>query len=97
MTFSGGEPLLQRAALVPIFRRIREAGFHVALDTNGAFLDGDTHALLAETDLVLLDIKQMDTAKHQYLTGHNNAGVLAFAEYLESIHRPFWVRYVLVE
>ncbi len=40
-------------------------------------------ALLAVTDLVMLDIKHMETKAHQSLTGHGNENVLAFARHLD--------------
>ena len=36
ITFSGGEPTLQAAELLPLFRRLKEAGIHICLDSNGA-------------------------------------------------------------
>ena len=38
--------------------------------------------LLAVTDLVMLDIKQVTREKHKVLTGHYNDNILAFAKYL---------------
>lgn len=48
------------------------------------------------TDLVLLDIKHMDTEAHRSLTGHSNKAVFAFLEYLEEKKVPVWVRRVAV-
>lgn len=96
ITFSGGEPLIQRQALTPICKTLQKNGFHTTLDTNGAFLDEDTKKLLNHIDLVLLDIKQINPKKHQTLTAHSNQIPLKFAEYLEKIGKPFQLRYVLV-
>ena len=35
VTFSGGEPTFQAAALVPLVRQLHGAGIHVCLDSNG--------------------------------------------------------------
>ena len=56
VTVSGGEPLLQRHALVPFFKELHYHGIHTCLDSNGRVLDTDAKTLLAETDLLLLDI-----------------------------------------
>ena len=48
------------------------------------------------TDLVLLDLKHMDPEGHKDLTGHDNAGILAFAKYLEEKQVPVWIRHVVV-
>ena len=48
------------------------------------------------TDLVMLDIKHIDPPGHKDLTGHDNAGILAFARYLEEKNVPVWIRHVVV-
>ena len=53
-------------------------------------------ALMAVTDLVMLDIKHIEDVAHQELTGHSNANILAFARYLDEIKKPVWIRHVVV-
>ena len=48
------------------------------------------------TDLVMLDIKHIDPAKHKELTAQPNDGILAFAEYLNRKHVDMWIRHVVV-
>lgn len=96
ITVSGGEPLIQREAVHELFKEAHKEGINTALDTNGSILDDKTKKLLEETDLVLLDIKHIDDAQHKKLTGVSNYVPLQFAEYLESVKKKFWVRYVLV-
>jgi pyruvate formate lyase activating enzyme len=96
LTVSGGEPLLQRQNLKHIFREVKKKGFHTTLDTNGTILDHHSKKLLEFTDLVLLDIKHIDPVWHQKVTKVSNEIVLKFAEYLEEIKKPMWLRYVLV-
>ncbi|MGC3362585.1 pyruvate formate lyase 1-activating protein, partial [Enterococcus faecalis] len=52
--------------------------------------------LMQYTDLILLDIKQIDNQKHKELTGHNNDNILEMAKYLSDINKPVWIRHVLV-
>lgn len=96
ITFSGGEPTLQAEALIPLFRELRANGIHICLDTNGGIWNNKVEELLELTDLVLLDIKEFDTARHRILTGHGNEQTLRTAAWLEKHNRPFWLRYVLV-
>jgi pyruvate formate lyase activating enzyme len=96
VTFSGGEPLLQAGALAAFCKKLKEKNLNVALDTNGSILTAKAKELLSLTDLVLLDIKHIDPAWHQKITGTDNTTPLAFARYLEEIGKPFWLRYVLV-
>ena len=53
-------------------------------------------ALLAVTDLVMLDIKHIDSAAHKVLTVHANDNILAFARYLDAKKKPVWIRHVVV-
>lgn len=52
--------------------------------------------LMEVTDLIMLDIKHMEDAPHQTLTGHSNQRILEFAEYLNQIGKPVWIRHVVV-
>lgn len=96
ITFSGGEPTFQAKALIPLFKRLKEAGIHICLDTNGGLWNNDVEELLGLTDLVLLDIKEFNPEHHQSLTGRSNEQTLKTAAWLETNQKPFWLRYVLV-
>lgn len=96
VTFSGGEPTFQAAALVPLVRQLHETGIHVCLDTNGGVWNPAVEELLTLADLVLLDVKQADPARHRALTGRENTQTLRTAAWLEAHGKPFWLRYVLV-
>ncbi len=52
--------------------------------------------LLTYTDLVLLDIKQMNSQVHKNITGYSNLFSLNFAKYLDKFNIQIWLRYVLV-
>lgn len=96
ITVSGGEPLLQAKELIPLFKALKDEGFNTCIDTNGSVLTPAVKELMEYTDLVLLDIKQMDEQAHQALTAVKNQLTLRFASFLHSINKPVWVRYVLV-
>ena len=96
VTFSGGEPTVQAEELIPLFRRLREEGINICLDSNGGIWNSHVEELMGLTDLVLLDVKQINPSKHEALTGRSNARTLETARWLEDNGRPFWLRYVLV-
>jgi pyruvate formate lyase activating enzyme len=100
VTVSGGEPLLQREFVRVLFKVLRLQGIHTCLDTNGyvppASYDDELDKLVRCTDLVLLDIKQIDERKHQSLTQVSNKHTLRFARYLSDMGRPVWIRHVVV-
>ena len=102
ITVSGGEPLLQMPFVTEFFRLARENGVHTALDTAGQPFREDPEflarfdRLLEQTNLVILDLKEMDEEKHKALTGHTNRNILAMARYLSDKGIPLWIRHVLV-
>ena len=48
------------------------------------------------TDLLLLDIKQINEQEHVKLTGQTNQNILAMARELSDMNKPVWIRHVLV-
>lgn len=96
VTVSGGEPLLQPAFTGELLHRCHALGLHTALDTSGYLGDRAGDRLLADTDLVLLDIKAGTPGLHHRLTGRDIAPTLRFAERLADLRKPVWIRYVLV-
>lgn len=99
ITATGGEPMLQLEFLTELFTKAKERGIHTCLDTSGIMFPGkpeEIDRLLAVTDLVLLDIKHMESEAHRTLTGHDNANILAFARYLDEKKKPVWIRHVVV-
>jgi pyruvate formate lyase activating enzyme len=95
-TLSGGEPLMQDRFAVKLFAAARALGIHTALDSNGYYGERLRDAELQTIDLVLLDVKGWDEARHRRLTGMDIGPTLAFARRLAARKKPVWVRFVLV-
>nr|WP_232485239.1 hypothetical protein [Streptomyces fildesensis] len=73
-----------------------ELGLHTALDTSG-FLGSRAHdALVADTDLVLLDIKSWEPGLYRELTGRELRPALDLARRLETLGKEVRVRFVVV-
>ena len=103
ITVSGGEPLLQMEFLTELFSLAKRKGIHTCIDTCGAVFRPEDpafmeklNALLALTDLILLDIKHIDPQEHEKLCAHSNRPILAFARYLSEVGKPVWIRHVVV-
>ena len=100
ITVSGGEPLLQIDFLTELLKRAKEKGINTCIDTSGEPFQKNNaekfDELIKYTDLVLLDIKQIDDEKHKALTGKSNCNTLEFAKYLSDNGVKMWVRHVLV-
>ena len=98
VTFSGGEPLLQAKALIPLFRNLKEHGFHIALDTSGYGTPSPEilEELLSLTDLVLLDIKHEDQKEWEKITGKKMDRYWMFKELLLASQAKIWIKHVVV-
>ncbi len=96
VTISGGEPLMQPEFVREICRRCQEMGIHTALDTSGCTSLKTVASVLDFVDLVLLDIKSFNPKTYFKVTNVSLSPTLKFARYLHSIHKPTWIRYVLV-
>lgn len=102
LTVSGGEPLLQMEFVTELFRIAKSHGVHTALDTSGnPFSMEETYLerfreLMAVTDLVILDLKEIDEQKHRKLTGWTGENILQMARWLSEHGKDMWIRHVLV-
>ncbi|MBJ6362274.1 pyruvate formate-lyase-activating protein [Paenibacillus sp. GCM10012307] len=97
ITVTGGEPTLQASFVAELFKTVKERfGLHTALDSSGFCEPANAESLIAHTDLVLLDLKQMDSARHQQLTSQPNERILKFASWLAELKKPMWIRHVLI-
>jgi pyruvate formate lyase activating enzyme len=96
ITFSGGEPLFQAKALLPILQLLQKNGFHTCLDTNGYALTDEVKECLEYTNHVLPDLKQINPEKHQKLTGLDNQYPMDFIRYLDAQEKTYRIRYVVV-
>lgn len=102
VTVSGGEPLLQIEFVTEFFKLLKEKGVHTAIDTAGQPFSEDSDflekfdELLKYTDLLLVDIKEINNKKHKDLTGFDNKNILKMASYLSAKKIPIWIRHVLI-
>ena len=102
ITVSGGEPLLQMDFLLEFFTKAKARGVHLTIDTSGHPFTREEpffskfQELMKVTDLVMLDIKQIDEEAHKTLTGWTNSNILDLAQYLSDTGKPMWIRHVLV-
>ena len=102
VTLSGGEPTLQPDFTEEILRGLKEYGISTALDTCGLCSQQTLDRLLPYTDLVLFDIKLLDSTLHQQFTGVSNRQILENLAYVRDyIQRQprrisLWIRTPLI-
>lgn len=95
VTFSGGEPLLQRDFLLEVLPLLQAEGIHTCLDTAGCGVGG-YEQILAHTNLVLFDVKHCDPAGYRALTGREPDESLRFLDAVQRAGVPLWIRHVVV-
>lgn len=95
VTFSGGEPLLQKEFLTEVLALCKSRGIHTCLDTAGAGCGG-YEEILKNTDLVLLDVKHYTPEGYKAITGQSMDAYAEFLETVQSMEIPLWIRHVVV-
>lgn len=96
VTLSGGEPLLQGEFLVEAVKRLKESGYHVALDTSGFGNEKYFDDILKHVDVLLLDIKHYENEGYEKITGRKISGLLRFMGHLNKFKGKIWIRHVMV-
>ncbi len=76
ITFSGGEATAQPALLNELTARIYDMGLSMTLESCGHFSFSALQPALERLDLIFMDLKLMDDAKHRLYTGVSNAQTL---------------------
>jgi pyruvate formate lyase activating enzyme len=92
VTLSGGEPVLQMEFARALLARLQAEGVHTAIETAGYYPWGRLEALLPHIDLVMMDLKQMDSDRHRDATGAPNEPILATARRLAETSIPLIFR-----
>ena len=96
VTFSGGEPLLQRDFLLALLQACQARELHTAIDTSG-FASWDTvDQIRPFTDLFLYDLKLIDDERHHEFTGVTNQPILRNLQDLSALGHSIVIRIPIV-
>ena len=96
VTMSGGEPLLQADFVAEVLKQCKKNGIHTAIDTSGAIPLKTCKQAVDLADLILLDIKAIESLKCKKLTGMGNENALILLDYLEETKKEVWIRHVVI-
>jgi pyruvate formate lyase activating enzyme len=102
VTLSGGEPTFQPEFVEALLHGLKEQRISTALDTCGLCTTHTLERLLPFVDLVLFDMKLLDSQYHQEYTGVSNERILDnldyIADYIRHAERPIqlWIRTPLI-
>jgi len=76
VTFTGGEPLLQKEFLISALKKCRDNYMHTAIETCACVHPETLLEIQKLTDFMFIDIKHMDPSKHKEGTGAGNELIL---------------------
>ena len=76
VTVSGGDPLVQADFVAELFKACKEQGIQTCLESTFHCPWSEAEKVLPYTDIVISDIKHMDSAIHKQYTGVGNERVL---------------------
>lgn len=95
LTLTGGEPTMQFDGVDCLLRRLRDAGIHTAMETNG------THEKLPMlfdcTDYLIMDCKHYDSAVHRAFTHAGNETVFQNVRAAASVGKALHIRIPLID
>ena len=97
VTFCGGEPLMHPNILLELLRRCKGLGIHRTVDTTLHARKEVVADVMKETDLFLVDLKLMDSAKHRYYCGVPNERILNNLRMVADAGKDILVRIPLIE
>ena len=97
VTICGGEPLMHPDGTLAILRELGRRGFHRTVDTTLYAHSDVVKAVARECELLLVDLKLMDTEKHRRYTGVGNELILQNIRLIAKAGHPFQIRIPLIE
>lgn len=96
VTFSGGEPLCYPTFLAACLEACREKGLHTAVDTSGFASKKVVSDIARLADVLLYDLKHMESVAHKRHTGVDNERILENLQTLSGEAAEIWIRFPLI-
>lgn len=94
ITFSGGEPLVQKKFLIECLKLCKKYKINTAIDTAGSTTD--YNEILDLVDLVIFDIKSYKKDQYKEITGRDITNSLKFLYTCQKKNKKMWLRTVIV-
>lgn len=92
VTIGGGEATMNDKFTYAFMKKCQNYGINVAIDTCGYTVTELGFQCLVEADLLLYDLKHMDSAKHKELTGVSNERILDNLRLLNDMRQHIIIR-----
>lgn len=96
VTLCGGEPLMHPEESLSLLEELGRRDIHRTVDTT-LYASRTTVERIAEAcELLLVDLKHMDNAKHRQYTGVENHIILDNIKHISEMGHPYWIRIPLI-
>lgn len=92
ITLSGGEPLMQPEFSLELLKACKVMGFHTAIETTAYTSKDIINNVMPYLDLVLLDIKTLNSSKHKEYIGSDNEIILENAKEIVKLNKDVIIR-----
>lgn len=92
ITVSGGDPILQSDFVSELLKKCKEEEIHTCFESSFYGDWNDVEKILPYADLIISDIKHMDSLKHKKYTGVNNEKILENLERLSERNKEIILR-----
>ncbi len=96
VTLSGGDPLIQWQFSLEILKECKRVGIHTCLETELHCSQEVLDQVLPYVDMLISDLKHIDSASHKNFTGVGNERILENLRYLASKNIAIVMRYPVV-
>ena len=97
VTLCGGEPLMHPDDTIALLKELGRRGFHRTVDTTLYASNEVVEAVADNCDLLLVDLKLMDSDRHYRYTGVKNELILDNIRLLATLGKDFFIRIPLIE
>ncbi len=96
ITLSGGEALDQPDFAEELLKGCKLKGFHTAIETSAFTSSTVLDRVSPWLDLIMMDIKHMDSSKHKEYVGQNNEIILENAKIIAQSGKPLIIRIPII-
>jgi pyruvate formate lyase activating enzyme len=96
VTFSGGEPCMQRDFLLELLKLCKNEGIHTAVDTCGYVNQNTFQQIAKQTNLLLYDLKLIGDKEHRTYTGVPVQPIIENLRWLDATGIPYRIRIPII-
>jgi pyruvate formate lyase activating enzyme len=97
VTLCGGEPLMHPDYVCALLEELGRRRIHRTVDTTLYASEQTVRRVMKRCELLLVDLKHMDSQLHKQYTGVPNEQILSNIRLVSAAAHPFWIRIPLID